>query len=375
VAGCCNGAGAAPFSALRDDLPSAAVDQIVNSLRAAVSGSNCVMRPLDHARMAAILAASLAIVLSGSEPSAGQERIMFRAGISDPVNTVLAWYVARDAGFYAAQGLEVEIVNMNGGSRGAAELQAGRLDAMHVGLSSVVKVNQAGGDIRTIGSLSNVIRFTFFSAPAVRTAADLKGGVIGVSTFGSESDSTVTLALAWLGLSRDDVTLKEYGGGMRRLAAVQSGEIAATPINEPIASLARGQGVNVLVDLVPAQIPWVFSSIVVRRSDMAQRRDVLMRFLKATIEGNYLALTDAARAREVLAKELKIVDTGIVDIAYEDFKAQSPPNIEISLPGVENILSQFPGVSRKITDYVDTSLLDGLRSDGFFAAMERKHRH
>ena len=300
---------------------------------------------------------------------------MFRAGISDPVNTVLAWYVARDAGFYAAQGLEVEIVNMNGGSRGAAELQAGRLDAMHVGLSSVIKVNRAGGDIRTIGSLSNVIRFTFFSAPAVRTAADLKGGVIGVSTFGSESDSTVTLALARLGLSRDDVTLKEYGGGMRRLAAVQSGEIAATPINEPSASLARGQGVNVLVDLVPAQIPWVFSSIVVRRRDIAQRQDVLLRFLKATIEGNYLALTDAARAKEVLAKELKIVDARIVEITYEDFKAQSPPNIEISLPGVENILALFPGVSRKITDYVDTTLLDGLRSDGFFAAMERKYRH
>jgi hypothetical protein len=30
---------------------------------------------------------------------------MFRAGISDPVNTVLAWYVARDAGFYAAHGV------------------------------------------------------------------------------------------------------------------------------------------------------------------------------------------------------------------------------------------------------------------------------
>ena len=299
---------------------------------------------------------------------------MFRAGISDPVNTVLAWYVARDAGFYAAQGLEVEIVNMNGGSRGAAELQAGRLDAMHVGLSSVIKVNRAGGDIRTIGSLSNVIRFTFFSAPAVRTAADLKGGVIGVSTFGSESDSTVTLGLAQLGLSRDDVTLKEYGGGMRRLAAVQSGEIAATPINEPIASLARGQGVNVLVDLVPAQIPWVFSSIVVRRRDIAQRQDVLLRFLKATIEGNYLALTDAARAREVLARELKIVDAGIVEITYADFKAQSPANLEISVPGAKNILAQLSGRSGQVTDYVDTSLLEALGNEGFFAAMARKYR-
>jgi hypothetical protein len=48
-----------------------------------------------------------------------------------------------------------------------------------------VKLNRAGGDLRLIGSLSNVIRFTFFSAPGVKTAADLKGGVVGVSTFWS----------------------------------------------------------------------------------------------------------------------------------------------------------------------------------------------
>src|SRR6266436_5000889 len=236
----------------------------------------------------AYVCAVAALVLVCWRPAAAQEPITFKAGISDPVNTVLAWYMARDAGFYAAQGLKVDIVNMNGGSRGAAELQAGRLDVMHVGLSSVIRVNRAGGDIRTIGSLSNVIRFTFFSAPGVKGAADLKGGVIGVSTFGSESDSTVTLAMQRLGLTRNDVVVKEYGGGMQRLAAVKAGEIMATPINEPIASLARAQGVDVLVDLVPAQIPWVlFSSIVVRRGDIAARHDVLMRFLKGTIEGNY----------------------------------------------------------------------------------------
>src|ERR1700749_4563011 len=153
--------------------------------------------------------------------------LQIKAGISDPVNTVLAWYMARAAGLYAAQGLNVEIINMNGGSKGAEELQAGRIDVMHVGLSSVVRVNQGGGDLRTIASLSNVIRFTFFSAPGVKTAADLKGGVVGVSTFGSESDSTVTLALQKLGLTRDDVVIKEYGGGAKRLAAVRSGEIKA----------------------------------------------------------------------------------------------------------------------------------------------------
>src|SRR5580704_4861759 len=327
------------------------------------------------AALAALLVASVLKSAMAQQPATMGPPLplQIKAGISDPVNTVLAWYMARAAGLYAAQGLNVEILNMNGGSRGAEELQAARIDVMHVGLSSVVKVNQAGGNLRVIGSLSNVIRFTFFSAPGVKTAADLKGGVVGVSTFGSESDSTVTLALRKLGLTRDDVTIKEYGGGTKRLEALKSGEIKATAINEPTASLAREQGVNVLVDLVPDQIPWLFSGVVVRKDDIGARRDLLTRFLKASIEGNYIALSDAKRAKEVLAKELKITSAKILDVTYNDFKQQSPPNLEPSVEGAQNILKLFPNVSQKVGDYIEGSLLDGLKNDGFFAAMAKKY--
>jgi ABC-type nitrate/sulfonate/bicarbonate transport system substrate-binding protein len=326
----------------------------------------------------AFLASSAFALLAAPRPAAAQQSpnpppILIKAGISDPVNTVLAWYMARTAGLYAAQGLNVDILNMGGGSRGAEEVQAGRIDVMHVGLSSVIRVNQSGGNLRVIGSLSNVIRFTFFSAPGVKTAADLKGGVVGVSTFGSESDSTVTLALQKLGLTRDDVIIKEFGGGARRLRAVKSGEIKATALNEPIASLAREESVNVLVDLVPEQIPWLFSGIVVRHDDIAARRDLLMRFLKASIEGNYIALTDEKRAKKVLAKELKITSTKVLDITYSDFKQQSPPNLEPTAAGAQNVLKQFPKADQKLGDYIDTSLLDALKSGGFFAAMQQTY--
>jgi ABC-type nitrate/sulfonate/bicarbonate transport system substrate-binding protein len=319
--------------------------------------------------------AALALLLVGwAPPMAAAEMTHFKVGISEPVNTVLALWMAQAAGFYAAQGLDVEIVNMNGGSRGAQELQSGRIDAMHVGLSSVIKLKEDGGDLRTIASLSNVIRFTFFVAPGVRTAADLKGGVVGVSAFGSESDSTVTLALARLGMRRDDVVLKEYGGGMRRLEALKSGEIKGTAINEPVASLAREAGLTAMVDLAADKIPWLFSSIVVKAGSLQSHHDVLTRFLKASIEGNYLALTDETRAKAVLAREARIVEAKIIDASYSDFKQQSPVNLEPSRRGAQNIIDQFPRLkSRNVGDYVDESILDDLKKEGFFAEMERKY--
>jgi NitT/TauT family transport system substrate-binding protein len=322
----------------------------------------------------ALCALAAVLALWSITSASTQELTPFKVGISDAVNTVLPVWMAQEGGFYAANGLKVEIINMGGGSRGAKELQAGNIDLMRVGMSSVVRANRSGGDLRLIASMSNVIRFVVVTAPGVKTAADLKGGVIGVSSFGSESDSTITLALERFGLSRSDVTVKEYGGGSKRLAAVRKGEIKATAINEPTTSQARMQGVNILIDLAAERIPWLFSGVVLRRADILQRRDLALRFLRAVIEGNYLALTDQVRAKLVLTRELKIKNPKIVDISYEDFKAQSPPNMDISMPGIANVLKKAAGNgSTDPADYIDASVLADLRKTGFFATLQKKY--
>jgi NitT/TauT family transport system substrate-binding protein len=326
------------------------------------------MRVARHAALAAIVLAWSAAC------AAAQTLTPFRVGISDAVNTVLPVWMAQDGGFYAANGLQVEIINMGGGSRGAKELQAGKIDLMRVGMSSVVQTNRSGGDLRLIASMSNVIRFVLTVAPGVKTATDLRGGVIGVSSFGSESDSTVTLALERFGMTRADVNVREYGGGSKRLAAVRAGEIKATAINEPTTSQAREQGVTIMLDLAAEKIPWLFSGVVVRRSDLKDRRELMKRFLRAVIEGNYAALTDAARAKAVLMRELKVKNPRIIDISYEDFRAQSPPDMDISMPGVENVLKISAGNgSRNVADYIDGSVLAELRKEGFFAALQKKY--
>ena len=306
------------------------------------------------------------------------EPIVLKVGISERLNTVLAIWMADAAGFYEADGIKLEIINMNGGSRGAAELAAGRIDAMHVGLSSVVQLNRTGGDLRIVASLANVIRFTFFSGAGVKTAADLKGGVVGVSSFGSESDSTVTLALKRLGLSRDDVTLKEYGGGTQAPCRREVGRDQGHRRQRAVLQHGARAGLQRAVRSRSGADPWLFTAIVVRRGAIADRRDVLTRFIRATAEGNYLALTDENKAKEVLARQANITDPKILDISYNDFKLLSPPNIEPTDAAAKNILAQFPDVSQKVEDYVDGGILDALaegrRVHGFGAEIPALNR-
>ena len=154
-----------------------------------------------------------------------------------------------------------------------------------------------------------------------------------------------------------------------------AGAIKATAINEPTTSQAREQGVNILIDLAAEKIPWLFSGVVVRRGDLkGQRRELATRFLRAVIEGNYLALTDAARAKQVLARELKVKNPKIIDISYDDFRAQSPPDMTISMPGVENVLKLSAGDgSRNADDYIDGVVLMELRKTDFFETMQKKY--
>ena len=319
------------------------------------------------------LAVPLGLMSSAGFRADAAELIAFRVGEAAPANTFLAIWMAEAAGFYEAQGLKLEIVHMVGGSQAGPELKSGRVHLMHIGMSSVIRANLAGGDLRNVGSLSNVIRQTMFTAPGVKNAADLKGGSVGISSAGSESDSTTTLALRRLGLTRADVTVKEIG--TERFTAVRDGKVSATVLGEPFRSQAFAAGLNPIVDFYAERIPWLYSGLTVDRGYLQGNRDTLLRFLKATIEGNYLAVTDEKRAKEVLAKELRLTDPKIIELSYANFKAETPLNAEIDRAGAENVLATVapPTASHNLDDYIDTSLTDALRADGFIAAIEKKY--
>lgn len=296
-----------------------------------------------------------------------------RIGKATLANTYLAIWMAEAAGFYADQGLDLETVEMVGGRCAGPAFAAGRIQIMHIGLSSVVRANAAGADLVTVGSLSNVIRGTLFAAPDIRTASELKGGVIGISSTGSETDATSTLALHRIGLTRADVTVKEIG--VVNLAAILDGAVTAGMLSEPARSAAFAAGLNPLADLLAERVPWLFSGLVVRRDFLRDRRDTVARFLKATIEGNTLAVGDPARGRAVLAGKLGLADPKTIDIAYENFRSLTPADAQVTREGAQNVIDIVagPDAGRTVDDYLDASLHDDLRAEGFLDAMRAKY--
>jgi hypothetical protein len=133
-----------------------------------------------------------------------------------------------------------------------------------------------------------------------------------------------------------------------------------------------------MVDLLAQHTPWLFTGLSVSRAYLESHRPELQRFMKATIEGAYIGLTDPARAKRVIARVYKLADPKIVDITYTDFKEQMPRHAMPTKEAAANVIDQLQAFgkklkSRRIEDYVDTGVIAALERDGTLAALDRKY--
>jgi NitT/TauT family transport system substrate-binding protein len=323
-------------------------------------------------------ALALALAIISTSITAAAELTPFKIGISAPVVTIVPVWMAESAGLYAKEGLKVEVISTEGGSRGLQVLLSGEIQGMHVGLAPVVQANTAGADFRAITSTSNTVPITVFTKPSIKDANRLRGATIGISTFGSETDIAVSLMLKKLRLARQDVTISQIGGSGQRLGALLTGRVDAAPLLEPGIALARAKGFYPILDLAAEKTPWIFDSVVVTKSYMQQHRDTLTQFVRAYIAGAYLALADEKRAKEMIALKFQTQDASVIDATYNNFKQIMPLNAEPSVAGAKNVIAQLEAIgvdvgSKNVNDYLDDSIIRRLEQDGYFARMDKEY--
>src|SRR5262252_3235685 len=197
-----------------------------------------------------ITAASLGLAFAlgaAAAPAQAADPIPFKIGISAPVVTIFPVWMGEAGGFYEKEGLKVDVINMEGGTRGLQVLLSGEIHGMHVGLAPAVLANKQGADLRLVTSTCNTIPITMFTKAEVGMA-DLKGKTFGISTFGSETDIAIGILLKQQKLTRQEVTVSQIGGSSQRFGALVAGRIDVAPLIEPGISLAKERGFNPIVD-------------------------------------------------------------------------------------------------------------------------------
>ncbi len=327
--------------------------------------------------LGALPALALAALLAAAPDARAADLIPFKIGISAPAFTILPVHFADLGGFYEKNGLKVDIVNSEGGTRGIQVLLSGELQAMHVGLAPAVQANLKGADLRLVAATVNLMPFTFFATKPTNPPLP-KGATVAISTFGSETDIAVSIMLQQLGMRRDDVTITQIGGTTQRLGAMIAGRVDVAPLLEPAVTAARERGFPVVMDLAAKKTPWIFDAVVVTQSYLKQHPDVITRFLKAYIEGAEKAFGDEKWAKEVIAKRFKTSDPKVIDATYRDYVASTSRDLSPSVDGAKSVLTQLKAIGLKVgsdnpMDYLDLGLIDKLKAGGFIAAMQKQY--
>lgn len=216
--------------------------------------------------IAALLASGL-MACGGSPPPAGLTPIRL-AIHQDPI-AFLPVRVAQTLGYYAEDGLEVDMSEVVGGAKALQALMGGSVDVAAASMSDAVQLVAEGQAVR--GFLLFYTRPTVALAVApsrsssIRTISDLKGRTVGVTAPGSASHQILNYLLVSSGLSAGDVSTVSVGMSASSVAALEHGTVdAAVLLGSAIAIFERRHPNNsFLVDLrTPSGAQQVFGSEV-----------------------------------------------------------------------------------------------------------------
>jgi len=183
------------------------------------------------------------------------------------------------------------------------------------------------------------------------------------------------VALQKLGLNPDkDVTILQVGGQTERFAALKGGTVDGTVVIPPLSGAAQRLGYNALINMTELGIPYPQEGVVVSRQMIGSRRETIIRFLKAYIEGVKELKTDKEFAISVMAKHLRLdrkkdreaLEDSFKEVVIEQMLKIPSINLEAIKVGLDLLGKDKPArASSNPRDYVDGTLMQELVKSGF----------
>jgi NitT/TauT family transport system substrate-binding protein len=242
----------------------------------------------------------------------------------------MALFIARDQGIFAKHGVDATLVQIAGPTSVAAVL-SGQVQVGHSGGSAVIGAAVAGGDVKIVAVQSPVFPFLLMVQPSIKTAADLKGKNLGISSPGGAADTALRIVLPKLGLEPDkDVTFISMGSIANQVAGLQSGAIDGTIIVDgPDTYNMQNAGFPSLFDVSKLDIPYVDAVIELQGAFIDSHKAFVQNYVDAMTESTLLMRTNKDVSIQALNK---IFQGNAADSYPSTYDYYSQPNVTVLPP-------------------------------------------
>ena len=251
-------------------------------------------------------------ILSGIPLSAQSNKIH----ISAPSKS-LSWFpihLTREKGFYRAEGLDVDYVIMK------PQIAMQALIAGDVGyttaLGSTIRAALRNVPLRVVMTIADKPLFALIARPTITSVEELRGKLIGISSFGASTDTYARALLRRFKLiPNQDVKIIALGGGMNRIAAMEAGAIDAALIEAPYNVMLERKGFRKILfvgDLIPSPL----AGLGTRLEKIHKQPDEVQRLVRATLRGIQYAKTNKQESVRSIMKWTDM-DQGLAEGSYE----------------------------------------------------------
>ena len=251
-------------------------------------------------------------------------------------------WVAKDAGYFTKNGLNVEPVNIRGGALITMGIMSGQLQFSGAGAESAVAARVEGGDVVLLACPVDSDPVYFIARPEIKSAAELKGKATAVTRLGSTTHFYLRAAARYVGLDPEkDLTILQLGTGTETVAALENGRIAAAAITHRYALPVLQRGWPLLVDLSTTDLVYPSSCVASSRAFVKAEPKLVEDFLRAYVAGIQLIKKDASVAEKSFSKWLRERDANLVKKTVEVYSKifKMVPNVPDR--GIENVLKDL----------------------------------
>jgi len=280
---------------------------------------------------AVILAVSLFLPLSFSVASAQPTKIT--VGYSSIAAGQLPAWVAKEAGIFAKNGLDVQLVYLRAATTATMALLSRQTPISQLAGPAIVGASLRGADTVMIAGGFVITEWWLMTRPEIKTAEQLKGGSAAIALFGGLGDFMTRIALKRLGLIPvKDVAFLQIGGNPERLSALETGRVQATMLPQPDNFMAQKRG---FYNLMSVRLPYQSTGAATTRTFIRESPDIVRRYIRSQIEAIHSIKTDRETAIRVLAKYHALDDKEILERTYDDISTDDrlPPKQYPTLEG------------------------------------------
>lgn len=206
----------------------------------------------DSASVVAFVAACLLLAGCSTQRSTRPQVRIAIGGQSQLV--YLPTTLAQQLHFYEQEGLDVTLIDFQGGSKALEALLGGSVDVVSGYFDHVIQLNADGRALRSFVAMQRFPGLALVVSPVtkrkIESLADLKGAIVGVSSPGSSTDLFCRYLLQTNGVDPGSVSVTGIGMSAGAVAAMERGKVDAAIMADPaIMMLARRAGpLRILAD-------------------------------------------------------------------------------------------------------------------------------